>query len=135
MRQHIRPGPDDFSLDDAVHLVRRRLTELIRAVATTEYFDTWLAAVLFRVALDRAERLTNLLCESSEAGLCASRRLRSMRSSAAPILAVAPNPGRDEIRRLRTSDPLRDRLAWEHMEQQWRRGLRAAQNAIQRETQ
>jgi hypothetical protein len=136
MRQRIRPGPDDLSLDDAVHLVRCRLMELIHAVATADYFDTWLAAVLFRVALDRAERLTNLLCsESSESGLCASRRLCSMRSSAAPILEVAPNPGRDELRRLRTSDPQRDRLAWVHMEQQWRRGLQAARSAIRREMQ
>jgi len=112
---------DDVTFDHAIGLARRWLMGLICAIGTARYFDSWLAAVQLRVALDRAERLASLMANEFRAS--ASRRFRGVQSLAAPMLALAPAPSRLEICKLRTLDADADRCAWNDAEHQWRRSI------------
>jgi hypothetical protein len=130
VRKHIQPRPADVNFDDAAQTARRWLMSLISAIGTIDYFDAWLAAVQLRVALDRAERLAGGGLMSSESRLFALRRLNDIRSTATPMLALAPSPSRHEIRQMHTSDGHRDRRTREDMEQQWGRSVQQQLNAV-----
>jgi hypothetical protein len=93
------------SFDDAVKVGRRWLMSLTSAIGEARYFDAWLASVQLRVALDRAEQIAALML--TEPRQLANLRLGDLRSSAAPLLALAPAPSRREICQLRVS-----RVAW-----------------------
>jgi hypothetical protein len=112
---------DNVSFDDVLQATRRWLMALTCAVGTARYFDAWLAAVQLQAALERAERQAWRMSDGR--ALCASRQIRSVRAIAAPMLALAPAPGRGDIRRIRRPGVYRDCWTWEQAEQRWRQDV------------
>ena len=132
LKQHAGPAGDKAAVSlaskandawfvAAAHRVQRRFKAMICAIGDGRYFDAWLAAAQVRIALENAAQRANALPD--EIRVSAVHHLDTMRSIAAPVLALAPSPNRDELRALRISDPEASRLAWERVEQRWRHAL------------
>jgi hypothetical protein len=117
----LAPKCNDAWFVGAIQRVQRRFKAMIYSINDGRYFDAWLAAVQVRTALEHATQFADVLPDATR--VSAVNHLDTMRSIAAPFLALAPSPTRDELRALRTSDPEANRLAWERVEQRWRHAL------------
>jgi hypothetical protein len=114
-------SPGD-QLVDTLHRAKYHFSALVAAIHTGSYFDAWLSAMLFRTALDGVTQLGDML--SGNGRMRATLLSSAMRSTAEPVLALAPSPGRDDIRRLGISDPDRRQRAWQDLEEHWRHAIR-----------
>lgn len=122
MTVRILLGRDSIvSFDDAMKAGRRWLMSLTSAIGAARYFDAWLASVQLRVALDHAEQIAALML--TEPRQLATLRLGDLRSSAAPLLALAPAPSRCEVRQLQVSRGTWRDQTLAQLEYDWARSL------------
>jgi hypothetical protein len=93
------------------------LSTLSEAIQRRDYFGAWTAKNQLNRAIDEAYDLT-LRLPSSHRVSCLER-LSQIRDLASPAVALAPAPTRAELRALHTGDNMRDRRAWDNLEQRW----------------
>jgi hypothetical protein len=110
-------------VEQALLCVRDALSALVEAIHRRDYFGAWTAKNQLKRAIDEAGDLS-LRLPSSHRVPCLER-LNQIRELALPAVALAPAPTRAELRALHTGDAIRDRRAWDDLEQRWCSSVRS----------